>query len=115
MEFFLRLLGCRRLLLILVESGGGDLVEPKDGLVGVLDEYVLALRHLHAHVDDRADYAPAVVEVQVHLRGEVARLEGYDAEDGVAVVVLGVRTGDESLTMKSISVLMDRERENTCG
>lgn len=71
-------------------------VEAENGLVGVLDQNVLAFVHLHAHVDDGADDTPSVVEVERHLRGEVTRLVGEDAEDDVVVVVLGVGAGDES-------------------
>ena len=73
-----------------------DRVQAKEGLVGVFDQDVLALIHTEHHVDDCADNSPAVVQVERHLRGEVAWLVGEHTKNDVIVVVLGVGTRNES-------------------
>lgn len=83
-------------LIVVVEAAGGYLVEAEDGLVGVLDQDVLALLAGEDHVGDGADDTPAVVEGEVHLVGEVAGLPADDAEDDVLVVGAGVGAGDET-------------------
>lgn len=86
------------LLVVLVEAASGHLVQAEDGLVGVLDEDVLAvLLALEAHVGDGADDTPTVGEGQVHLVSEVAGLPADDAEDDVLVVGLGVGAGHETV------------------
>lgn len=87
-----------QLLLLLIKGVERNLVQTKNLLVGVLDEHVLAVGHLHAHVDDGSHNTPSVVQVEVHLGGEIAGLEGNDAEDDVAVVVLGVGARNETTT-----------------
>lgn len=83
-------------LAIVLKGVHGNLVQAQHWLVGVLDEHVLALLTLQAHVGDRADNTPSVGERQVHLLCKVARLPAYDAENDVAIVRLGVGTRDES-------------------
>jgi hypothetical protein len=61
-------------ILILLESVCGDLVQANCGLVGVLDEDVLAVIFAHDHIDESADNGPTVVEIEVHLGCELARL-----------------------------------------
>ena len=90
------LLGDLALLDLFLEGVVWDRVQAQDRLVRILDEHVLALVHLEAHVDDGADDAPAIVEVECHLVGEVARLVGEHAEDDVVVVGCGVGAGDET-------------------
>jgi hypothetical protein len=84
------------LLGLLLKRRTRHVVQSQDLLIWVLDKHVLALGLRHAHVDDSADDTPAVGEGEVHLRREVAGLPADDAEDHVAVVGLGVGTGDES-------------------
>jgi hypothetical protein len=50
------------LILIVVEAAGGDLVQPEDGLVRILDKDELALVAPEAHVGDGADNTPSVRE-----------------------------------------------------
>lgn len=88
----------RSLLDILLECVIRYRVQTKDRLVGVLDQNILAVIHLQAHVDNGADNTPTVVEIEGHLSGEITRLVGEDAEDNVVVVVLGVRARDKSET-----------------
>jgi hypothetical protein len=84
-------------ILILLEGVCGDLVQADCRLVGVLDKHVLAVVLAHDHVDECADDSPAVVEVEVHLGGELAGLVAEHAEDDVVGVALGVGTGDETV------------------
>lgn len=85
-------------ILILLESVCGNLVQADSGLVGVLDKDVLAVLLAHDHVDECADNSPSVVEVEVHLGGELAGLVTEHTEDDVVGVALGVGTGDETAT-----------------
>ena len=86
-------------LLFLLKGIARDVVQTDSRLVGVLDKHklglVLVLRH--DHVDESANNGPAVVEVQVHLGGEFARLVAEDAEDDVVVCCLGVDTRYETV------------------
>jgi len=84
-------------ILILLKSFCGDRVQPDSRLVRVLDEDVLTVVFAHDHVDECADDGPTVVEVEVHLGGEFARLVAEHAEDDVVGVALGVGTGDETV------------------
>ena len=86
------LLGVR--VLLALEGVVWDVVQPNDGLVGILDDQILPVL-LGAHeVDDAADDPPGVVHGQVDLRGELARLELLGAQDDVAGGVLHVEAGD---------------------
>jgi hypothetical protein len=82
--------------ILLLESVKRNLVQAEKRLVGVLDKHVLAFLHTQHHVDNGADDTPSVVEVERHLRGELAGLVGENTEDDVVVVVLGVGTRDET-------------------
>lgn len=84
-------------ILGLLKSARWDLVQPKHGSIGVLDKYVLALGHMHAHVDDGANNTPSIREVEIHLVSEFAGLVSDDTENYVPVAILGIRTGDESV------------------
>lgn len=84
-------------ILILLESVRRHLVKADGGLVGVLDQDVLAVVFAHDHVDESTDDGPTVVEVEVHLAGELAGLVAEHAEDDVVGVALGVGTGDETV------------------
>ena len=101
MHLFLILLSWRLHLLniVLLKSVEGYRVQAEQRLVGVLDQHVLALVHSKDHVDNSTDNTPAVVEVECHLRGKVARLVGENTKDDVVVVVLGVGTGDETVAV----------------
>ena len=70
-------------ILVLLESVRGHLVKADGGLVGVLDQDVLAVVLAHDHVDKGADDGPTVVEVEVHLAGELAGLVAEHAEHNV--------------------------------
>ena len=83
--------------LVLLEGVCGDLVQADGRLVGVLDKDVLAVVLAHDHVNECADDGPAVVEVEVHLGGELAGLVAEHAEDDVVGVALGVGTGHETV------------------
>lgn len=85
-------------ILVLLESVRRDLVKADGGLVGVLDKHELAVVFAHNEVDEGADNSPAVVDVEVHLAGELARLVAKHAENNVIGVALGVGTGDETGT-----------------
>ena len=87
-------------VVLALEGVVGDVVEPDDGLVGVLDDEVLAVLLLHDEVDDAADDAPRVVHVQVDLGRELARLELLRAQNDVAGGVLHVEPGDVSVINK---------------
>jgi hypothetical protein len=87
----------RSLLDLLLESVLRNRVQSQHGLVRVLDEDILAIVHLEAHVSDGSDDTPAIVEVEGHLVSEVAGLVGEHAEDDVVVVVLGVGAGNETV------------------
>ena len=82
--------------MVILKAASRNLVESQYLLVRVLDQDILSFWSLETHVSDCADDAPAVGEREVHLGGKVAGLPPDDAEDNVAVVGLGVRTGDES-------------------
>ena len=82
--------------MVILKAASRNLVESQYLLVRVLDQNILSLWALEAHVSDCADDTPAVGEREVHLGGKVAGLPPDDAEDNVAVVGLGVRTRDES-------------------
>ena len=62
-------------------AGGRD--TQNSYLVRILHDEVLALRQLHADVDDAAQDAPRVLHVQVDLLRELRRLELLHAEDDV--------------------------------
>lgn len=87
------------LTLILLKSIPRHLIKTDSRLVRILDKHILAIRirFLHDHVDESAHDRPAVVQIQIHLRGELARLVAQDAEDDVVGGVLGGRAGDESM------------------
>lgn len=70
-------------ILVLLESVRRHLVKADGGLVGVLDQDVLAVVLAHDHVDKGTDNGPTVVEVEVHLAGELAGLVAEHAEDDV--------------------------------
>lgn len=70
-------------ILVLLESVRRHLVKADGGLVGVLDQDVLAVVFAHDHVDESTDDGPTVVEVEVHLAGELAGLVAEHAEDDV--------------------------------
>ena len=84
-------------ILVLLEGVCGDLVQANGRLVGVLDKDVLAVVLAHDHVDECADDGPTVVEVEVHLGGELAGLVAEHAKDNVVGVALGVGTGNETV------------------
>ena len=71
-------------IFVALKGGVGDVVEPEDWLVGVLDNEVLAILLHHDQVDDTPNDAPAVVQVNVDLVGKVLRLELLRAQDDVA-------------------------------
>ena len=81
---------------VLVQAPGGELVQPQDALVGVLDEDELAVLALQAHIGDRAHDAPAVGQLEVHLVGEIAGLPADNTKDDVLIVGLGVDAGHET-------------------
>lgn len=83
---------------ILLKCIPGHLVQTDGRLVGILDEHVLGIARvlLHDNVDKRAHDGPAVVEVEVHLRCEFARLVAEHAEDDVVEIVLRAGTRDET-------------------
>lgn len=93
-------------LTIVFETASRNLVQSQDLLIRVLDQDILALWSLETHISNRTNNTPAVGEREVHLGSKVARLPAYDAEDNVAVVGLGVGTGDESDFMVSIGTLL---------
>lgn len=92
-------------VVIFVESVEGDLVQPDDGLVGVLDEHVLLVSrtlltavggHAPDEVDDGADDAPSVAQTQVHLARELPGFVAHDAQDDVVRGRLGVDARHEA-------------------
>jgi hypothetical protein len=83
-------------------------VKSKDGLVGVLNQDVLALIHLETHVDDSTNNGPSVVEIECHLVGEVTGLVSEDTEDDVIIVVLRVCSGNESRSCQQASFVRVR-------
>lgn len=91
-------LGLLLVLVFVFEAAGRNLVQAKDGLVGVLDEDELAVVSLETHVGNGSDDTPAVREGQVHLVSEVAGLPANDAENDVLVVGAGVDTRNESVS-----------------
>jgi hypothetical protein len=95
--------------LLFLKSVERHLVQAKQRLVGVLNQHVLALLHAKDHVDNGADNGPSVVEVKGHLRGKVAGLVCKHTEHDVVVVVLGVGTGDETVTV------LDTIKDNDCA
>lgn len=70
--------------------------ELRTHLVGVLEEYVLALGLLEAQIGDGPDNSPSVGERDVHLRSKLAGLVPLGTEDGVTGRVAGVGTRDVS-------------------
>lgn len=92
------------LLVVVLEAAGGHAVQAEDGLVGVLDEDVLALLAVEDHVGDCSHDTPTVGEGQVHLVGEVARLPANDAQNDVLIVRAGVHTGDETRKAKLVNL-----------
>jgi len=84
-------------ILSFLEGTCRHLVQPQDGLVRVLDEHILAVVHLHAHVDDRPDDAPAVIQVQTHLVCELLGIEACHAQDHVTVAGFRICSGDEAI------------------
>lgn len=90
------LLDHSHILSIILETVGWDLVQSQHRLVGVLDQDVFAFLALQTHVGDRANDTPSVGKREIHLLGEVTRLPADNAENDVAVVGLGVSTGNES-------------------
>lgn len=103
------------MVVVLVEAAGGDFVESKNGLVGVLDEDELALLALEAHVGNGADDTPAVGEGQVHLVGEVAGLPADDAEDDVLVVGAGVDARDKSGRVVQLALVFSFSKGGRMG
>jgi len=77
------------LLSLIFKRPGGDLVEPQESLIRVLDEDILAILHSTHHIDNRPDNTPSVREVQVHLLGEFARVVAYNAQNDMFVWGLG--------------------------
>lgn len=84
------------LSLFLLESADGHLVKSQQGLVRVLDEDILAIFHVPAHVNDRANNTPSVGKIEVHLLSEFTWIIAHDAENDVPVGSLGGRAGDET-------------------
>jgi hypothetical protein len=84
---------------LLLKSVDGNRVQAEKRLVGVLDQNILALVHSEDHVDNGTDDTPTVVKVECHLRGKLARLVGEHTKNDVVVVVLGVGTGNETVTV----------------
>ena len=84
-------------LIVLVQATSWQVVQAKDVLVGILDEYVLALSLLQAHIGDCPHDTPAVGQLQVHLVGKVPWLPANNTKDDVSVVALGVHTGNEAV------------------
>jgi len=74
----------------------GDVVEPEDWLVGVLDDEILAVALLHDDVNDASDDGPGVVHAQVDLLTEFNRLELLCSQDDVPGAVLDVVASDVS-------------------
>lgn len=83
-------------LIVLIQATDRHVVQAKDVLVGILDEDVLALILLQAHVGDCPHDTPAVGQLQVHLVGEVLGLPANNTKDDVSVVALGVDTGNKA-------------------
>lgn len=100
---FLSILKCAR----------GDLVQPQQALIWVLDKNVFAVLHAADHVDDRAHYSPAISQVKVHLFGKFAGVVANYAEDDVAVVGLWIGARDEAEERVGVNyfcLLGDREK-----
>lgn len=79
------ILGNNTEFLGLLEGVERNVVKADGWLVGVLDKDVLAIGLLHDHVHKGSDNGPAVVEVQVHLGSELARLVAQNPEDNVVI------------------------------
>jgi hypothetical protein len=71
--------------LIVLECVRGHGVQPQDALVGILDKDELAIFFLHDHVDNGADNAPSVCQIEIHLGRKITRLVTQDSEDNVVV------------------------------
>lgn len=63
-----------------------DVVEPEDGLVGILDDEILAIILLHNDVNDASDDGPRVVHAKVDLLTEFDWLELLGAQAVLAGV-----------------------------
>lgn len=92
--------GCLHLLdIFLLKSMQRHRVQTEKRLVGVLDQYILALVHAKDHVDNGTHNTPTVVQVERHLRGKFPRLVSKDTENDMVVVVLGIGTRHEARKM----------------
>ena len=80
------------IIVVTLERVVRHLVEADNGLVGILDQEILAVLLLHAQVDDAAEDAPCIVHVQVDLRGKVRRPELLSAQDDVARRISNLHT-----------------------
>jgi hypothetical protein len=65
-------------------------------LVGILEENVFALGLLENQISDRSNDTPTVGEVDIVLRGEIARLRSLGTEDDVSGSVAGSGTRNPS-------------------
>ncbi len=83
-------------LSLVFKASSRNFIQSQDLLIRILDEDVLALLTLETHINNGSDNTPTVREREVHLVGEVTGLPTDDAEDYVAIVGFGVRTGDEA-------------------
>ena len=83
------------LYVVFFERIGWHVVETDRWLIRILDQNVFAIVFLHDHVNEGTNNCPAIVQVQVHLRCELAWLVTQNTKDNMLGRRLGVGTRNE--------------------